>query len=101
MLICYEDIFPNLAPDSVDNDTDFLLNITNNGWFGEAQAQWQHAALSIFRAIENRRPLVRCSNNGLTCWVDTLGRLHNTTFGTSDDIYGEGFKIVEIPQSSL
>ena len=49
-------------------DTDFLLNLTNNGWFGESAAQWQHATSALFRAVENGVPLVRCTNNGLTKW---------------------------------
>ena len=43
-LICFEDTFPGLAREAADDDTDFLVNLTNNGWFGESAAQWQHAA---------------------------------------------------------
>ena len=71
MLICFEDIFPHLAREYAEDDTDFLVNLTNNGWFGEGAAQWQHAAGALFRAVENGLPLIRCSNNGLTCWVDS------------------------------
>src|SRR5262249_25713520 len=70
VLICFEDIFPHFTRAYVEEDTDFLLNLTNNGWFGESAAQWQHAANAVFRAVENGLPLVRCANNGLTCWVD-------------------------------
>lgn len=97
VLICFEDTFPQLAREYVREDTDFLLNLTNNGWFGESAAQWQHAAAAMFRAIENRVPLVRCANNGLTCWVDEIGRLHEVYLGDSDDIYGRGFKTAYIP----
>ncbi|HWQ92814.1 MAG TPA: apolipoprotein N-acyltransferase, partial [Clostridia bacterium] len=74
VLICFEDIFPGLGRDSAEPDTDFLVNLTNNGWFGNSAAQWQHGATSVFRAVENRIPLVRCANNGLTCLVDEHGR---------------------------
>src|SRR5207253_297437 len=77
-------------------NTDFLLNLSNNGWFRESAAQWQHAANAVFRAIENGLPLVRCSNNGLTCWVDSQGRMDILSLGKGD-IYGVGFKIVEVP----
>lgn len=97
VLICFEDVFPHLAREYVQEDTDFLLNLTNNGWFGESAAQWQHAANAVFRAVENRIPLVRCANNGLTCWVDELGAMHEVYFGDSEDIYKAGFKEVEIP----
>ena len=60
-LICFEDMFPFLARESADDDTDFLVNLTNNGWFGESAAQWQHAAGALFRAVENGLPLIRCS----------------------------------------
>jgi apolipoprotein N-acyltransferase len=97
VLICFEDTFPHLARHYVTEDTDFLVNLTNNGWFGESAAQWQHAATSAYRAIENRLPLVRCANNGLTCWVDAVGRMHNIYYPGTRDIYGPGFKIAEIP----
>lgn len=97
VLICFEDTFGHLAREYVNEDTDFLLNLTNNGWFGESSAQWQHAAAAIFRAVENRIPLVRCANNGLTCWVDQAGGLHEVYLGNSRDIYSAGFKTANIP----
>jgi apolipoprotein N-acyltransferase len=96
-LICYEDVFPRETRESVNADTDFLLNLTNNGWFGASAAQWQHAICALFRAVENGVPLVRCTNNGLTCWVDTRGRMHDVYFPGSTDIYQAGFKIVQVP----
>jgi apolipoprotein N-acyltransferase len=97
VLICFEDVFPHLARKYVPTDLDFLLNLTNNGWFGESAAQWQHAANSVFRAIENGLPLVRAANNGLTCWVDSIGRLHDVYFEGTRDIYRAGYKIVHVP----
>jgi len=96
VLICFEDIFPHLAREYVSDDTDFLVNLTNNGWFGEGAAQWQHAAAAIFRAIENGLPLVRCANNGVTCWADAHGRL-KWFESASNGIYGPGFMIVNVP----
>ncbi len=96
-LICFEDVFPHVTRESVDADTDFLLNLTNNGWFGASAAQWQHAVAALLRAVENGVPLVRCTNNGLTCWIDSRGRLHEVYFPGSKDIYQAGFKIVEVP----
>jgi len=96
-LICFEDTFPNFVRTYVTDETDFLLNLTNNGWFGESAAQWQHAATAMFRAIENRIPLVRCTNNGLTCWIDEIGRFHEVYVGDSKDIYGPCFKTAQIP----
>src|SRR6185369_7788579 len=100
VLICFEDIFPHLVREYSQPDTDFLLNLTNNGWFGESASQWQHAASAMFRAVENNLPLVRCANNGLTCWVDRNGRMHDVYFPDSKNIYQAGYKIVQIPVGS-
>ena len=97
VLICFEDMFPHLAREYADDDTDFLVNLTNNGWFGESAAQWQHAAGALFRAVENGLPLIRCSNNGLTGWVDAHGRLRQVFRDDRGTIYGPGFLTAEIP----
>jgi apolipoprotein N-acyltransferase len=97
VLICFEDVFPHYARDYVQPDTDFLLNLTNDGWFGERSAQWQQAANAIFRAVENGLPMVRCTNNGLTCWADRFGRLQNYFGKESGNVYAPGFLIAEIP----
>jgi apolipoprotein N-acyltransferase len=97
VLICFEDTFAHLAREYVQPDTDFLVNLTNNGWFGEGAAQWQHAAAALFRAVENGRPLLRCSNNGLTCWVDEHGRIQEIFHDSKDRIYGPGYMLAEIP----
>lgn len=97
ILICFEDTFAALARESLTDDTDFLLNLTNDGWFGESAEQWQHAVNSVFRAVENGLPLVRCTNNGLTCWVDPRGGLHAVDAADARDVYGAGFKTARIP----
>lgn len=96
-LICFEDVFGFHVRPYVGPDTDFLLNLTNDGWFGESAAQWQHATMAVFRAVENGVPMVRATNNGLTCWVDARGRMHEVYFGDSPDIYGAGFKLAPLP----
>ncbi|MEO5803336.1 MAG: apolipoprotein N-acyltransferase [Verrucomicrobiota bacterium] len=97
VLICFEDAFPHYAREHVETDTDFLLNLTNDGWFGKSAAQWQQAVDALFRAVENGLPLVRCTNNGLTCWIDKRGRLRKIFQGESGDVYGPGFLLAEIP----
>ena len=98
-LICYEDIFPELAREYVQDDTDFLVNLTNDGWFGEGAAQWQQAAAAIFRAVENGVPLVRSTNNGLTCWADSHGRLREIFRDKTGSVYGVGAMTIELPLS--
>jgi apolipoprotein N-acyltransferase len=81
----------------VDPQTDYLLNLTNDGWFGDSAAQWLHGVNALFRAVELHLPLVRCCNNGITCWVDTCGRLHNVYSPGSKDIYQAGYKLIDVP----
>ncbi|HEY5914462.1 MAG TPA: apolipoprotein N-acyltransferase, partial [Verrucomicrobiae bacterium] len=100
VLICFEDIFPQLARTDVKSDTDFLVNITNDGWFGHSAAQWQHATTALFRAVENRLPLIRCCNNGLTCWVDAFGRIRQLLRDDHGTVYGMGYLRAEIPMPS-
>jgi apolipoprotein N-acyltransferase len=97
VLICFEDVFPHLAREHVGSKTDFLLNLTNDGWFGESAAQWQQAANATFRAVENGVPLVRCTNNGLTCWIDSQGRYRSTFVDASGRIYGPGYQKIQVP----
>ena len=97
VLICFEDVFPYLGRRNVTPDTDFLLNLTNDGWFGESAAQWQQAANAVFRAVENGRPIVRCTNNGLTCWIDAFGRLRQILATEGGSVYGPGFMGFELP----
>lgn len=95
MLICFEDAVASVARESAA-DADFLLNLTNDGWFGESAQQFQHAAHSVFRAVENRRPVIRCTNNGLTCYVDETGFMHDLGVGDEADVYGAGFRVVKL-----
>lgn len=97
VLICFEDVFAQLGPSAAQPDTDFLLNLTNDGWFDESAAQWQHAATALFRAVENRLPLIRCTNNGLTCWIDAQGRLQEIFRDSKGSVYGPGYLVAEIP----
>lgn len=75
ILICYEDIFPQIARRQVLSGADFLLNITNDAWYGVSSAPYQHLALAVFRAVENRRFVLRATNTGVTAVIDPLGRI--------------------------
>ena len=97
VLICFEDGFPELARGYVRDDTDFLVNLTNDGWFGDGAAQWQQAAAAIFRSVENGVPLVRCCNNGLTCWSDATGRLRRIFRDPDGSVYGPGALTIDLP----
>ncbi|MGC3958865.1 MAG: apolipoprotein N-acyltransferase [Verrucomicrobiota bacterium] len=99
-LICFEDMFPHHVRDHVDTETDLLVNLTNDGWFGDQAAQWQQAACAAFRAVENGVPLLRSCNNGLTCWFDATGRMREMFRDQSGSEYGVGFANWEISYSS-
>ena len=96
-LICFEDMFPQHVRDYVSDDTDFLVNLTNDGWFGEGGEQWQHAASATFRAVENGVPLLRCCNNGVTCWIDARGAMRQVFRDAAGSIHGAGVMTTEIP----
>ncbi|MET0261826.1 MAG: apolipoprotein N-acyltransferase, partial [Rariglobus sp.] len=74
-LLCYEDIFPQLSRESVRAGADVLLVNTNNGWFGEGGAAYQHASNAVLRAVETRRPVLRCGNGGWSGWIDEFGSI--------------------------
>lgn len=75
MLICYESIFPELAQQRVAAGADVLVNISNDGWFGDSSAADQHLELAAVRAIEQGRWLLRGTNTGISATFDHLGRL--------------------------
>ncbi|MBU2575136.1 MAG: apolipoprotein N-acyltransferase [Elusimicrobia bacterium] len=77
--ICYESVFPYLARGDVLRGADILVNITNDGWYLDTAAPYQHFLANIFRAAENRRPLVRAANNGISALIDPWGRVSAST----------------------
>jgi apolipoprotein N-acyltransferase len=75
-LICYEDLMPRLARRFVaESGATLLLNLTNDAWFGNTVASWQHARLAKWRAIETRRSLVRATNTGVTTVINPRGEI--------------------------
>lgn len=95
-LICFEDIFPDLTREFVKKNSGFLVNITNDGWFGRTAAAYQHAQNSIFRAVENRINVIRAANIGLSCFIDQKGRITGKVSSANKDLFVEGFKVHEI-----
>lgn len=77
--ICYEIIFPNLARSLVNNHAAILINVTNDAWFGKSSAPYQHFSMTVFRAVENRRTLIRSANTGISGFVDPTGRIIAST----------------------
>jgi apolipoprotein N-acyltransferase len=97
-LICFEDTFAYLPRNFVRRGATLLVNVTNDGWFKESAGAYQHAACAVFRAIETRTPMIRCANNGLSGYVDTLGRIVDSIHGgPNNDIFITGWKTMTVP----
>lgn len=78
-LICYESIFPGQVRKFYQKGGSFIVNITNDGWFGNTSGPYQHFSMAVFRAIENRKPLIRAANSGISGFIDSKGRIINKT----------------------
>ena len=74
-LICFEVLFPELTRKLVKQGSDFIINLSNDAWFGRTSEHSQHFSMAVFRAIECRRPLVRSSNTGISGFIDMTGKI--------------------------
>lgn len=90
VMICYEDTVPKIArklalDKNKNKQIDWLVNISNDGWFVRQKKNkveptvelQQHMAICVFRAVENRVPVIRSVNTGISCYIDSLGRIYN------------------------
>ena len=93
--ICFEIIFSGLSRKFVDGGADFLVNITNDAWFGKSAASYQHLSMIPFRAVENRVPIVRSANTGISAIIDPVGRIRReTALFVRTDLIGD----ISLPQ---
>jgi apolipoprotein N-acyltransferase len=79
IFICYESIFGDEVRQFVRDGADVLVNISDDGWYGDSGAPWQHLDMERMRAIENRRWILRDTNTGITTSIDPHGRGDFTT----------------------
>ena len=89
-LVSYEDVFPRLARDSARAGAQVFFVATNNAWYGEEGGAAQHAAHSVLRAVENRRPVMRCGNGGWSGWIDCFGTIRSILYDENHSIYFRG-----------
>ena len=96
VLICFEDTLPHLARRAARAGATWLVNQTNDSWFDPDCGSKQHMANAIFRCVETRLPMVRCTNTGTTCAIDSKGRITQTLAPRT-----EGFQVVEVRPINL
>ncbi len=92
-VICFEDTLPELYRQFVQVGADFMVNITNDAWFKNSPASEMQLANAVFRAAETHRPLIRATNNGVTCIVDEFGFVDP---GTRLDKFTDGSLVYEV-----
>jgi apolipoprotein N-acyltransferase len=81
VFICFESAFPSIARRFADEGADVLINISNDGYLGPTPVMRQHLANTVFRAVENGRPVLRVTNTGITAYVTARGEVMNETKG--------------------
>lgn len=78
-VICYEIIFPDLVRRFVDRGAGIVTTVTNDAWFGKTAAPYQHFSMAVFRAVENRVPVARAANTGISGFIDSRGSILETS----------------------
>ena len=92
VLICFESIFPELGRALTENGAALLVNLTNDAWYGMSSAPFQHFSMAVFRAVENRRPVIRAANTGISAFI-----LPNGKIVEQSDLFEEALLTREMP----
>jgi apolipoprotein N-acyltransferase len=79
VVICFEAIFPSLVREFVRDGADFMVTITNDAWFGDSAAPYQHFGMVVLRAVENHTAFARAANTGISGFIDPYGRVLNAS----------------------
>lgn len=74
-LVCYESIYPIFVSEFVRRGAELISVVTNDSWYGNLSGPYQHKEISVLRAVENRRSVVRAANGGISCIIDPLGKI--------------------------
>ncbi len=78
-VVCFEAVFPDMVRRFVRQGSELIINLTNDGWYGDSAAPFQHLAIARFRAVENRRFLLRSTNSGISALVNPDGHIQAST----------------------
>ena len=84
--ICFESIFPILWRLQVLNGAEFFVNMSNDGWFLNTAAPYQHLRINVFRAVENNRPILRSANSGISAYINNFGKIEYHSVLNEQDI---------------
>ena len=96
VLICYEIIFPDLTRQFVKEGAQFLVNITNDAWFGKTGAPYQHLSMAVVRAVENRRFIARSANTGISAIIDATGNIRSSSSLFTESIITGKINILDV-----
>jgi apolipoprotein N-acyltransferase len=91
IFICYEAVFADEVRQFAQLGAEVLVNVSDDGWYGDTSAPWQHLNMARMRAIENRRWLLRDTNNGITAVIDPYGRVRQSIARHQTDALPAGF----------
>ncbi len=93
--ICYESVFPDFVRRFANSGADLLVNISNDGWYGRTAARDQHLKIVRMRAVENRRWILRATNDGITATIDPAGRVYRNLPSYEDAAARTGYSYVQ------
>ncbi len=89
-VVCIESIYPDFVAGFIQQGADLIIVVTNDSWYGYSSGPFQHKEISILRAVENRKTVVRAANGGISCIIDPLGNtISETKLFTRDVLIGE------------
>ncbi|MDX1764322.1 MAG: apolipoprotein N-acyltransferase [bacterium] len=95
--ICYEIVLPHLVRRFVSQGADVIATLTNDNWFGRSSAPYQHFSMAVFRAVENRVPVVRSANSGISGLIAPDGRITKETELFTEDAFSERLPLLNRP----
>jgi apolipoprotein N-acyltransferase len=94
-LICIESIYPIFTSIFVEKGAEFLAVVTNDSWYGDTSGPYQHKEMSVIRAVENKRSVVRAANGGISCLINPLGKTISDT-----KMYTKDYLVVDVQLNS-